>query len=120
MLSQPSTTNEKLCGFFESIVPESVSVKMVCPKRHTNKFQAGKLFLTCESCKRFCRVKAERKISAVFVGKEGVRDLEIPGDILTITDDKSDEEIMQEILTGEWSIHFQDGIVLSMNKVNSE
>ena len=64
-------------------------------------FKQEKLFLTCESCKRFCRVKAERKISALFVGKEGVRDLEIPGDILTITDDKSDEEIMQEILTGK-------------------
>ena len=77
--------------------------KLVCPQRHINKFESGKSFLTCTTCNRFCRVKAERKISAIFVvGKQGVREEEIPGDLLTIADDDTDEDIMNELVSQKW------------------
>ena len=88
-------------GFFESIDPESVPFKLVCPQWDINKFEPGKSFLTTLSmCNQLCRVKAERKISAIFVvGKQGVREVEIPRDLLTMADDDTNKEIMKELLS---------------------
>ena len=117
-----SSNREVLSCSFESVDPTSVAYKFMCPQRHINEFKKNTKFITCDTCKRFCKASLSRKVSATFVvdtvGKEGCRELLIPEEYLPEVADKDNEEedLMVSLMSNKWTADIIESNVVGLTK----